>query len=69
MDIQYQYLVIQLCDKHLIYSIKIYKYSAIISEIFILIYLIISDKEAEYLEITVQYLDIKTEYIGCLSHS
>ena len=33
MDIQDQYLGIQLCDKHLIYSIEISKYSAVMSEI------------------------------------
>ena len=67
--IQDQYLDIQLCDKHLIYSIEISKYSAVISEIFILTYFNILDSEAEYSDITVQYLDIKTEYIRCLSHS
>ena len=50
MDIQDQYLNIQLCDKHLIYSIEILKFSAIISEIFILIYFHISDSEVEYLD-------------------
>ena len=69
LDIQDQYLDIQLCDNHLIYSIEISKYSALISEIFILIYFNILDSEAEYSDITVQYLDIKTEYIRCLSHS
>ena len=69
MDIQDQYLDIQICDNHLIYSIEIPKYSAVISEIFILIYFIILDSEAEYSDITVQYLDIKTEYIRCLTHS
>ena len=69
MDIQDQYLDIQLCDNHFIYSIEISKYSAVISEIFILTYLNILDSEAEYSDITVQYLDIKTEYIRCLSHS
>ena len=69
MDIHDQYLDIQLCDNDLIYSIEISKYSAVISEIFILIYLNILYSEAEYSDITVQYLDIKTEYIRCLSHS
>ena len=70
MDIQDQYLGIQrLCDNHLIYSIEISKYSAVISEIFILTYFNILDSEAEYSDITVRYLDIKTKYIRCLSHS
>ena len=69
-DIQDQYLDIQLCcDKHFIYLIEISKYSAVISKIFILTYFNISDSEAEYSDITVQYLDIRTEYIRCLSHS
>ena len=38
MDIQDQYLDIQLRDKHLVYSIEISKYSAVILEIFILTY-------------------------------
>ena len=38
MDIQDQYLDIQLCDKHLIYSILISKYPAAILGIFILTY-------------------------------
>ena len=53
MDFQDQYLDIQLYDKHLIYSIKISKYSAAISEIFILTYFNISDSEAEYSDIIV----------------
>ena len=69
MDIQDQYLDIQLCDNYLIDSIETSKYSAVISQIFILIYFNISDKDDEYQEITVQYLDIRTEYIRCLSHS
>ena len=46
MDIQDQYLDIQLCDNDLTYSIEISKYSAVISEVFILIYLNILDSEA-----------------------
>ena len=69
MDIQDQYLDIQLCDNLLIYSIEISKYPAVISEIFILTYFNILDSEAEYSDITVQYLDIRTEYMRCLSHS
>ena len=69
MDIQDQYLDIQLCDKHLIYSIELSKYLAVISEIFILTYFNIWDSQAVYSDITVQYLDIKTEYIRYLSHS
>ena len=69
MDIHEQYLDTQPCDNNLIYSIEISQYSAVISEIFILIYFDILDSEAEYSDITVQYLDIKTEYIRCLSHS
>ena len=42
-DIQDQYLDIQLCDNHIIYSIGISKYSALISEIFILTYFNISN--------------------------
>ena len=34
MDVQDQYLDIQLRDKHLIYSIEISKYLAVISEMF-----------------------------------
>ena len=52
---------------HIPYSIEISKYSAVISEIFILTYFNILDSEAEYSDITVQYLDNKTEYIRCLS--
>ena len=63
MDIQGQYLDIQLCDKHFIYSIEISKYLAVISEIFILTYFNIYHSEAEYSDITVQYIDIKTEYV------
>ena len=62
---QDQYVDIQLCDNHLIYSIGISKYSAIISEIFILTYFNTLDSEAEYSDIIVQYLDIRTEYIRC----
>ena len=43
MDIQEQYLDIQLCNKHLIYLIEISKHSAVISEIFILTYFNIKD--------------------------
>ena len=68
MDIQDKYIDIQLCDKHFIYSIEISKYSAVISEIFILTYFNISDCEAEYSDITVQLLNIRTEYTRCLSH-
>ena len=68
MDIQDQYLDIQRCDKHLIYSFEISKYSDVISEIFILTYFITSDSEAKYSDITGQYLDIRTEYIRFLSH-
>ena len=59
MDIQDQYLDIQLRDNHLIYSIEISKYSAVISEIFILTYFNILDSETEYSDIIFQYLDIK----------
>ena len=38
MDIRNRYLDFQLCDKHLIYSIEISEYSAVISDIFILSY-------------------------------
>ena len=68
MDIQNEYLDIQLCDKHLIYSVAKFRSSAVISDIFILTYFNISDIKAEYSDITIQYLDIRTEYIRCLSH-
>ena len=38
MDIQDQYLDIQLCDKHLMYSVLISKYLAVMSKIFKLTY-------------------------------
>ena len=53
MDIQDQYLDIQLCDKHLTYSI-------LISKIFILTYFNILDSKAECSDNTT------TEYIRCL---
>ena len=62
MDIQDQYLYIHVCDKYLTYSVLISKYSAIISKIFIFTYFDILDSKAEC-------LDIRTEYIKCLSHS
>ena len=62
MDIQDQCLDIQLCDRHLTYSVLISKYSAVISKKLILTYFEILDSEAEC-------LDMKTEYIRCLSHS
>ena len=69
MNIQDQYPDIQLCDNHLKYAIKISKYLAVISEIFISTYFNISDNKAKNSDITVQYLDIRTECIKCLSHS
>ena len=69
IDIQDQYIDIQLCDKHLIYSVVISKYSAVISKIFLLTYFNILDSKAEYSDITIQYLDITTEYIRCQSHN
>ena len=45
------------------------KYSAVISEILILTYFNIWDSEAEYSDITVQYLGIRIEHIRFLSHS
>ena len=62
MNIQDQYLDIQLCDKHLTYSVLISKYLALISELFILTYSNILVGKAECSDIT-------TEYIRCLSHS
>ena len=47
----------------------LYKYSAAISKIFLLTYCNILDSKAEYPGITLQYLDITTEYIRRLSHS
>ena len=55
MDIQDQYLDIQLCDNHLTYSVLISKYSAVISKIFILTYFNISDSKAKCLDITTEY--------------
>ena len=43
MDIQYQYLDISQCEKHLTYLVLIYKYSVVISKIFILTYFDILD--------------------------
>ena len=60
MDIQDEYLNIQLCDKHLIYLVAISKYSAVISEIFILTYFNIPYSKYKYLDITAEYLDIAT---------
>ena len=60
IDIQDQYLDIQLRDKHLTYSVSISKYLAIMFEIFILIYFNILDNKAEGIDNT-------TEYIRCLS--
>ena len=62
MDIQDQYIDIQLYDKHLTYSVLMSKYSAVISKTIILTYFNILDSKAERLDIT-------TEYIRCLSHS
>ena len=69
MDIQDKHLHIQLCDKHLIYSVVVSKCSAVISKMFILTYFNTLDSEAEYSDITVQCLDIKTEYIKYFSYS
>ena len=63
MDIQNEYLNIQVCDKHSIYLLAISKYSALISKIFILTYINILCCKTEYSDITVQYLDIGTKYI------
>ena len=41
----------------------------VISEIFILTNINILETEAEYSDVKVQYLDFRTEYIRCLSHS
>ena len=51
MDIQDEFLDIQQHAKHLIYAIKISKYSAVISKIFILTYFNISDSDSEYSDI------------------
>ena len=56
MDIHDQYLDTQLCDKHLRYSVRISRYSTVISKILILTYFNILDSKAGYLE-TIQYLD------------
>ena len=61
MDFQDQYLDIQLCDKHLIYSVLLSKYSAGISKIFMLNYCNILDTKAECSDITFQYLVITTD--------
>ena len=68
MDVQDQYLDIQVCDKHFNYLVSISKYSAVISKIFILTYFNILYNKAECSDITVQYLNITIEYIRCLSH-
>ena len=47
MDVQGQYLDIQLCDKLLTYSVLISKYSAVIFKIFILTYFNNLDSKAE----------------------
>ena len=62
MDIQDQYLDIQLCEKHLTYSFLISKYFAAISKAFTLTYFKILDSKIEC-------SDIRNEYIRCLSHS
>ena len=66
MDIKDQYLVIQVYDNHLIYSVVMPKYSAVISEIFIIINFNTSDNDAKYSDITVQYVDIRAEFMRCL---
>ena len=45
MDIQDQYLDIQLYEEHLTYSVLISKYSAVLSKIFILTYFTILHRE------------------------
>ena len=55
MDIQDPYLDIQLCDKHLTYSVLISKYSAMMSKIFILTYFNIFDSTAECSDITTDF--------------
>ena len=71
MDIQHQYLDIQLCEKHLTYSDLKSNYSLVIYKIFILTYFNLFDRKIKCPDITFQYLDITTEYeyIRCLSHS
>ena len=59
MDTQYQYLDIQLCEKHLRYSVLISKYSAVIYKIFVLTSFNILDHKAKCSDITVQYLGIQ----------
>ena len=60
---------IQECDKHLIYSVLISRHWTEISKIFILTYTYIWDGKDDCLDIAAQCLDIKTEYIRCLSYS
>ena len=56
MDIQDQYLDIQLCDEHLTSSVLISKYLAVISKIFILTYLNILHSKTECSDIRIKYI-------------
>ena len=56
MDIQDQYLDIQLCDKEFIYPVVISRYSDVISKIWLPPYLDILDTIAKYLDITIEYI-------------
>ena len=55
MDIRDQCLDIQLCDKHLTYSVLMYKYSAVISKIIILTFFNILDSKTECSDIATEY--------------
>ena len=52
-----------------IFGFNISKYLSVIYNIFIFTYLNISDSEAESTDITVQYIEIRSKYKGCLAHS
>ena len=51
MDVQNQYLDIQLCDKRFINSVATSKYSAVTSDIFIITYFNTSVSKVEYSDI------------------
>ena len=62
MDIKNDYLDIQLWESHIIYSVVISGYLAVISKIF-------KCAKMDILDVTAEDLDIATEYMRRLSHS
>ena len=56
IDIKNEYLDIQLWDSHIIYPVVISEFLAVISKIF-------KCAEINILDVTVEYLDIATEYM------